>query len=384
MRLNFFGSVLSASGYATGNLNMLMEMYKQNIDVSLLHATPPDKNFVLDETTRSILHEMEIKQFDYNAPTLQRCPGNVVEPRLPGNPAIAYSVFECTRLPSKWVKTFNKMDAVWSTSSWGKHMFEDSGVLHDVKIIPEGVDVERFNPETVKPFPNIKDPDKFTFLTVGQFHKRKGFDVLFDAYLDSFDYNDPVELILKTWIDGNIKKEQQWIQKVISEYAKRKNLKKIPKIKIHTFPVSPEMIPQFYKSADAFILISRGEGSGLPVAEAMAMGLPTIVTNCSGQTEFFNVSLKKKPVVYPIEIEGLSKVEQMDHISTDYRHRFWYEPSLESTISQMKYVFYHQREARETGKRAREHVKNNFTWTHCINRMKELLSEISNTSCPQI
>lgn len=39
-------------------------------------------------------------------------------------------------------------------------------------------------------------------------------------------------------------------------------------------------------SADAFVLPTRGEGWGLPVAEAMTMGLPTIVTNWSGPAAF--------------------------------------------------------------------------------------------------
>ena len=36
---------------------------------------------------------------------------------------------------------------------------------------------------------------------------------------------------------------------------------------------------------DALVLPTRGEGWGLPVTEAMAMGLPVVVTNASGPTE---------------------------------------------------------------------------------------------------
>ena len=37
---------------------------------------------------------------------------------------------------------------------------------------------------------------------------------------------------------------------------------------------------------DALVLPTRGEGWGLPVTEAMSMGLPVIVTNASGPTEY--------------------------------------------------------------------------------------------------
>ena len=40
------------------------------------------------------------------------------------------------------------------------------------------------------------------------------------------------------------------------------------------------------RAADAFVLPTRGEGFNLPAAEAMAMGLPVIVTNFSGPTDF--------------------------------------------------------------------------------------------------
>jgi glycosyltransferase involved in cell wall biosynthesis len=43
-----------------------------------------------------------------------------------------------------------------------------------------------------------------------------------------------------------------------------------------------------YRSVDAFVLPSRGEGWGRPYMEAMSMGLPVIATNWSGPTEFVN------------------------------------------------------------------------------------------------
>ena len=39
-------------------------------------------------------------------------------------------------------------------------------------------------------------------------------------------------------------------------------------------------------SADAFVLPTRGEGWGLPIAEAMALELPVIVTNHSGPAAY--------------------------------------------------------------------------------------------------
>jgi glycosyltransferase involved in cell wall biosynthesis len=50
--------------------------------------------------------------------------------------------------------------------------------------------------------------------------------------------------------------------------------------------LSREKIRQLYVQSDIFVLPSRGEGYCLPVAEAMAMSLPVIVTNHSGITAY--------------------------------------------------------------------------------------------------
>jgi glycosyltransferase involved in cell wall biosynthesis len=47
-------------------------------------------------------------------------------------------------------------------------------------------------------------------------------------------------------------------------------------------------LPALYRSADVFVLPTRGEGYGRPFAEAMAVGVPAIGTRWSGQVDFMN------------------------------------------------------------------------------------------------
>ena len=41
-----------------------------------------------------------------------------------------------------------------------------------------------------------------------------------------------------------------------------------------------------YRASDAYVIPTRGEGWGMPITEAMAMGIPAIVTGWSGTADF--------------------------------------------------------------------------------------------------
>src|SRR6185295_2786220 len=47
-------------------------------------------------------------------------------------------------------------------------------------------------------------------------------------------------------------------------------------------------LARLYHEAHCFVLPTRGEGFGMPILEAMATGLPVIVTGYSGHLDFCN------------------------------------------------------------------------------------------------
>ncbi|MEO7176538.1 MAG: glycosyltransferase, partial [Saprospiraceae bacterium] len=55
---------------------------------------------------------------------------------------------------------------------------------------------------------------------------------------------------------------------------------------IHWIPkLDFALLPAIYKGASLFIFPSRGEGFGIPVLEAQAVGIPVITSNCSSLKE---------------------------------------------------------------------------------------------------
>lgn len=72
-------------------------------------------------------------------------------------------------------------------------------------------------------------------------------------------------------------------------------------------------MPALYHSFDGFVLSSHGEGWGLPLAEAMTMGLPVIATNWSGPIEYMSPSNSIAiPVHELVNVSGVDFTQQED------------------------------------------------------------------------
>ncbi|KAJ1407866.1 hypothetical protein B484DRAFT_403684 [Ochromonadaceae sp. CCMP2298] len=154
---------------------------------------------------------------------------------------------------------------------------------------------------------------RFQFLSIFKWEYRKGWEILLDAYWAAFKPSDAVVLRLRCYLpsssagDGNITALVQayalrslglplealapvaWEQGAEGlSWAGTISKEKAPlahSISNET-SLTREDMRDLLRSADAFVLPTRGEGWGLPIAEAMAMALPVIVTNHSGPAAY--------------------------------------------------------------------------------------------------
>jgi tetratricopeptide (TPR) repeat protein len=117
-------------------------------------------------------------------------------------------------------------------------------------------------------------------------------------------------------------------------------------------------MPRLYRTADAFVLPTRGEGWGLPIMEAMASALPVLVTNWGAHLDFAN-----DDNAYLIRSDGTVPVDEEQRRQSPFYgpdHR-WANPSVEHLASVMRHVFEHRAEARDRGLRARDSI--GASWT---------------------
>jgi phosphatidyl-myo-inositol alpha-mannosyltransferase len=144
--------------------------------------------------------------------------------------------------------------------------FVDQYFPGDYRIIPNGIDVEKFE-RRLEPLPEIKD-GKINLLFVGRLEKRKGLIYLLKA-LPHVKYHFPN---IRLTVIGAFEDDQ------IEEYKSFVRESGITDVVFKGF-VSPEEKIRYYQNADVYCSPAIGrESQGVVLLEAMAAGTPVIAS----------------------------------------------------------------------------------------------------------
>jgi glycosyltransferase involved in cell wall biosynthesis len=212
-------------------------------------------------------------------------------PRSDSHFNIGRTMFETDRFPDGWLPRLDYMDQIWVPTQFSYDTFVRQGFNKDkLMIIGEPVDTSFYSPSTARMVQSdtianfrIKLKEKFVFLFVGKWEKRKGIDILIKAFYQEFIGTLDVRLVILT----NAYHSSSDFIAEICRILKLDSKCDLGNIELLS-EISQQDMPAIYDLADVLVMPSCGEGWGRPHVEAMSSGVPIIATNWSGPVSFVN------------------------------------------------------------------------------------------------
>lgn len=206
----------------------------------------------------------------------------------------------------------------------------------DVTVIPNAVDIKRFNLENKGEL--IRD--KYSIgndplaLFVGRLVPHKGIGIL----IRSLSYTRKGKLLIVG--DGPYKK---WLIDLVKKLDLNERV-------VFVGPVDDYWLPSYYSATDVVILpsTSRLEAFGIVGLEGMASGKPLILSDIPGVRDV--ISEKEGYIVEPLDPNAIAEALE----------KIWGAPEM----------------AREMGKRGRERVEALFSWEKVSKDVEEVFNEI--------
>ena len=127
-----------------------------------------------------------------------------------------------------------------------------------------------------------------------------------------------------------------------------------------------------YNLANCYVHPARGEGFGLPVAEAMAAGVPVISVAYSGLSDIVS---EETATTIPFKLEPART-----HL--DVPGSIWAEPDAKQLSVEMRTMFAEPRRDQILGRveQARELVTKTFSWGAVSRRWDDFISELEQSA----
>lgn len=335
------------------------------VDLAIRSSGPPQ--FDETEDPRFLLLKQRMERSFAEVPDFHlrhQFPPNF-EPPAEGH-WIMIQPWEFGGLPQAWVAPMTRaVDEIWVPTRFVKDCYVSSGISpNKVHVVPNGVDTQLFTPEGPKA--TLPTQKTFKFLYVGGTILRKGVDILVSSYLDAFTAEDDVCLIIKDFCVQSVYSETN-LASSIQEAQQRPNA---PEIIYLNADLPGEELAALYRACDALVHPYRGEGFGLPIAEAMACGLPVLVPNYGACLDFCD---PETAILVPAKLVSLPQLQDPPACEAGY----WVsEVQNEDLVHAMREAARTPERGRAIGARASERIRREFTWQRAaqvaLTRLKAL------------
>lgn len=256
---------------------------------------------------------------------------------LAGQRQHIFTMWEATLLPEVMRENMDHFDTILVPSMQNLELF--SRYHPNVKYCPLGVDTDQwvYTPRQPNQF--------FYFMTAGS-GRRKGSDLTVEAFGKAFKDRQS---------DGPIPRLLHKSPRGI-EFA-------VPGVETVSGYISDAEEIALYERAHCYVAASRGEGFGYQPVQAMAQGIPTILTEAHGHTSFAYLGY---PVSATLEKAG-------DFMAGDAGQ--WWTADVDELVDRMRYVYDNYDEAVLRARVNADKVARHFSVKAMAQRVLDILPD---------
>jgi len=229
-----------------------------------------------------------------------------------------YTMWETDVLPERFARWLNQYDEILVPCMHNVAVFHE----HHPKVnyIPLGVDTKWWSPQA-RPENKV-----FRFQAAGSLWMRKGLDKVVEAF-------------------GKLNLPEAELHLKAAPHASDVPRNMPPNVFLHRNWMTAEQQRNWFNQADCFVAPARGEGFGLIPLQAIAMGIPTIISSTSGQEQFSHLATS---------IVSSRK-------ESCFMGGKWDEPNLEHLMQLMRFHYHHRNNLAEEA-RLRSVSAEEFSW----------------------
>ncbi len=254
---------------------LIADMLKDDLDICFKHTNTYSDEGLSQELKKIIEKETEHKATVALLTDVLWVPGHDIYKKMPQAALkFAYSMNESTKIVPEWVHALNTyFDAVIVPDISIAKVYKKSGITIPIFELPLPIYLDDFLKKEQKKCANIP----FVFGCSAIHEKRKNLDLIIDSFAEAFKDNSQIHLKIHT--------KSRYREKELREKIASKNISSISLI-MHTFDA--KTYAHFIASLDCYFFLSKGEGFSITPREALAAGIPCIVSNNTAQKTICN------------------------------------------------------------------------------------------------
>jgi glycosyltransferase involved in cell wall biosynthesis len=253
-------------------------------------------------------------------------------------------------------------------SSWSKMKLLEFGFPEEkVFVVPHGVSTDIFYPLTTEEKKSVRQSigltsEDFVFLNLGAMIYNKGIDILVKAFSVILQRHPHAKLVLKD--DKNLYRISgaDVVGQILKNNPQLATTQLLNAVKILSITLPVSEMRNLYGMADTYASPYRAEGFNLPIIEAVACGVPVIVTKGGSTDDFCDDRVGAK-----------IPAQRIDNTARGYQAPgYTLEPDLEFLISAMEAATTSPQTGAEDFALGRAEMLERYSWGACVEQLSRL------------